>query len=341
MKYSGIRSIAKNAAYLLAARGLTYVVRAVYVVALARYLGPEVYGLFAYGQAWYLAFLPLTALGLEVILSREVGRDRERGARVVAQTLALRIVAVVVTAAACGLAGWFANAEPAARQLLLIFSLALAGRGLAVWTEQTFTAYEVSRYALRQEAVFRPFEVVLGLGMLVAGAGAAGVAAVHALVWWLQALRGMALVHRRLVPVRPNWTWGGLARLLVQGLPLGLSLLFSSWLLLGPLVLFRHVAGTEAAWGNSRSPCRSWRWCAPFRGRSALPRFPCSAAPPRARTVRSSGSRTECFGSGCCSGRRPASRAWRSAPGWWRRSSGAAMDRPGSFLDRRCGCWFP
>ncbi len=250
MKHTGIRSIAENAAYLMTARGLTFLVRAVYVVALARYLGPEVYGLFSYGLSWYMAFLALTALGLDAILGREVGRDREGAVRIAGQTLTLRSGAVVVAAAACGLAGWFANAEPAARQLLLIFSLALAGRGLAMWTEQAFTAYEESRYALRQEAVFRPFEVVLGLGMLVAGAGAAGVAAVHALVWWLQALRGMALVHRRLVPVWPDWTWGGLARLLVQGLPLGLSLLFSSWLLLGPLVLFRHVAGTEGSLGQ-------------------------------------------------------------------------------------------
>lgn len=250
MTHSGLRSIAENAAYLVAARGLTYVVRAVYVVALARYLGPEVYGLFAYGQSWYMAFLPVSALGIGLILSREVGRERERGARIAAQTLALRIAAVVVAAAACGLAGWFANAEPVARRLLLIFSLALAGRGLAMWTEHAFTAYEESRYALRQEAVFRPFEVVLGLGALVAGAGAAGVAAVHALVWWLQALRGLALVHRRLVSVRPDWAWGALARLLVQGLPLGLSLLFSGWLLQGPLVLFRHVAGTEGGLGQ-------------------------------------------------------------------------------------------
>ena len=91
VKKAGIRSIARNAAYLGAAQGTTYLVRGFYVVVLARYLGPEVYGIFAYGQAWYLAFLFLTFLGLGEILIRQVGRDRERAASLVAQTLALRI----------------------------------------------------------------------------------------------------------------------------------------------------------------------------------------------------------------------------------------------------------
>ena len=42
----------------MSVRMLTTLMRAFYVVILARYLGPEMFGLFAYGQSWYIAFLP-------------------------------------------------------------------------------------------------------------------------------------------------------------------------------------------------------------------------------------------------------------------------------------------
>jgi O-antigen/teichoic acid export membrane protein len=245
VQFSGIRSIAKNAGYLIAAQLLTKLARAIYVVVLARFLGPDLYGLFAYGQSWYLAFLSLPLLGLGFILSREVGRDRSLGGRVAGRTLTLQFLATIVAAVLCGVAGWFADNEPAARPLLLVFSLALAGRSLSIWTRQAFNAFEVSKYTLRLERVFRPIEVVIGIAVLFAGGGAVGVAAVHAVTWWIQAFGGLVIVHRRLTPLRPVWDWPSLARLLVQGLPIGLHTIFVAWLTQGTLVLYRHLA--EAA----------------------------------------------------------------------------------------------
>ncbi|MCK5360124.1 MAG: oligosaccharide flippase family protein, partial [Gammaproteobacteria bacterium] len=72
----GIRSILANTAYLSFARSLTGIVRIVYAVLLARYLGAEAYGFFNYGLSWYLIFIPLAALGLDSVLIREIGRDR-------------------------------------------------------------------------------------------------------------------------------------------------------------------------------------------------------------------------------------------------------------------------
>lgn len=249
MQLSGIRSIATNAGYLIAARVLTNLVRAVYVVVLARYLGPELYGLFAYGQSWYLAFLPLPLLGLGFILGREAGRDREHGGRLAQRTLTLQLVATVAATVACATAGWIADPEPAARPLLLIFALALAGRSVSIWVQQAFAAFEQSKYSLHQERLFRPAEVAIGVAVLMAGGGVVGVAAVHAALWWLQAVRGVVLVHRRITPLRLVWEWPTLARLVAQGLPIGLHTIFVAWLLQGTLVLYRHAAGLGAGLG--------------------------------------------------------------------------------------------
>ena len=200
----GIRSILTNAAQLTLARLLTQTVRIVYVIVLARILGPEVYGLFAYAQSWYMAFLPVTMLGLGAIVSREVGRNRERGARTVRQVAFIRVLASILGAAACALIGWFVDLDPAARQLILVFALALVGRTLAVTAEEIFSAYERSYYILWQEAVFRPLEVVAGLTVLAFGGDIVHIAFIHAVVWWLQAARGWHLAHHNLVRIRRN-----------------------------------------------------------------------------------------------------------------------------------------
>jgi len=250
LKHSGIRSIAINASYLTGSRVLTMFVRGIYVIVLARYLGPEIYGLFAYGHSWYVAFLPLAGLGMAQILSREVGRDREKGAEVVAQSLALQTMTAFAGAVLCAFIGWLTDHDPFARQLLIIFSLALAGRGLALWSEQVFVAYEASRYTLQQEALFRSIEVVVGCSVLLLGGRALALAVVHALIWWLQAIRGLVLVRRNLIRVQSKWSWHGLLSLITKGFPLCLGTLFLGWLMQGPLVLFRHVPSASDTLGQ-------------------------------------------------------------------------------------------
>jgi O-antigen/teichoic acid export membrane protein len=244
---NGVAPIARNTGYLLGGRGLTNVVRFVYAIVLARNLGPELYGVFNYGMSWYLAFLPLTGLGLGIILSREVGRDRIKGGWVVAQTLTLRTFIAIFSAIVCGVAGWFFEGGPEARRLLLVFSIALTGRSLALWAEHVFTAYEANKYFLQQQAIFRPLEVAFGLVLLLAGGGALAVATVHVISWWLQALRGLALIRRHIAAIRFDWAWRGLKSILAQGVPSGLGVVLFTWLLQGPIILFRYTAGT----GNS------------------------------------------------------------------------------------------
>ncbi|MGE4545478.1 MAG: oligosaccharide flippase family protein [Pedobacter sp.] len=247
MKTSGLRSIAANASHLTIARVFTQIVRAIYVIVLARYLGPEIYGLFAYGQSWYLAFLPLAALGLGSIICREVGRNRELGGKIVIRALELRILLGVGGAFVCGIIGWVSEGETVTQILLIIFSFALIGRGIANWAEQVFAGYEASRYTLQQEFFFRILEVVIGLIALGGGGRVLAIAFVHAFIWWIQAFRGLYLVHHNLIAIRLKWPWSNLVGLFIQGLPLCLSALFSGWLLQGPLVLYRHVTsdGTD------------------------------------------------------------------------------------------------
>jgi O-antigen/teichoic acid export membrane protein len=250
LNHSGVESILRNAGYLVGAQGITSLARGIYAVVLAVFLGPELYGLFNYGLSWYLVFLPLGFLGLDAIVGREIGRDRVRGARIARQALALRTLAAIGAAGLSCAVAWSTESATEMRWLLLLFSLALFGRSLAIWTNGVFTAYEAARFTLRQEAVFRLLEVALGSTVLAAGGGLLMVTAVHAMTWWLQGVRGLALVRRHLGPLRPDWNGKALLALLAAGGPLGLAEILRTWLLQGPLLLFRHVNGVGEALGE-------------------------------------------------------------------------------------------
>jgi O-antigen/teichoic acid export membrane protein len=234
----GLRSLAANTGYLFAARTLANILRAAYVVALARAFGPELYGTLAYGQSWYGLFVPLTALGFAAVLSRETGHDRVRGQALAVRMLALRGPLILLAAILCAGIGWAVNTEPEVRWLLYIFSLALVGRATVTIAEDIFAAFEISHLTFRQEAMFRPAEVGLGLAILAAGGGMFAIAALHAAAQIIQGARGLLLVHRHVGLARVPIVWPAMGKLLAKALLAGVAGMVATWLLQGPLVLY-------------------------------------------------------------------------------------------------------
>lgn len=249
MRHAGARSILRNTAFLLGAQTVTSVTRGGYAVFLASFLGPEIYGLFNYGVSWYLAFLPLCHFGLPAIVSRAIGRDPQHGRTLIGQVLRLRMLATACTAVLCLGLGWWTESSTQVRWLLFLFSLALAGRSIALLANGVFAAYEATRHTLRLEATFRLMEVTVGTLVLVSGGGLLAAATVHAAAWWGQGLVGLLVVRRHFEPVRTGWSRGAMLALLATGLPLGISEVLHAWLLQGPLVLFRHINGAGDALG--------------------------------------------------------------------------------------------
>ena len=244
-KYVGVKSIAKNAMLLSAARLFTLIMRGCYIIVLARYLGPELYGIFSYGQALYLVFLFVASLGIGEILSREIGRNRENAIALLDSTLLVRILSVVISASIFVLSSWLLESDARIVNIVAIFAIALIGRGFAMWSEHVFVSFESTGYSLRQEVVFRPLELAGGISAVFMGANVETIVAIHALVWWLQAGNGFLLVNKHFVTVRLRWSIREIKRLLVDGIPIGLHRLLSVWLLQAPVVVYRLVHGAN------------------------------------------------------------------------------------------------
>jgi len=246
----GVTSIALNAGYLFAGRWLTIVLRFVYAILLTRYFGPELYGYLNYGISWYFAFFPIATMGLGIILSREVGRNRKNSEKVINQILTLRLLASFLATLLCGAIGIFIEEKGVIKILLLIFSFALFGRSLWFLAQSIFTAYEVSSQSLQQDAIFRPLEIIIGLIVLVCGGGVIEVACVHGISWWLQAMRGFYLINRHITRIRLDWTWHILFRFFIIGLPITFANILNAWLVNGPLILYRYFVHTDNSLGQ-------------------------------------------------------------------------------------------
>ncbi|KAA6186098.1 oligosaccharide flippase family protein [Thiohalocapsa marina] len=232
------RSIARNTVHLVGAQTLARGLRILYLVALARLLGPELFALLSNAQFWQLLFLPLVVFGTGRLLSREIGRNPAAFSEILAATLTLRLALGFLVASAAALAGWWLTSDPAERSVLVLFSVALLARGVAGWTQQVFIASESSHLLLRQEIGWRAAEAVLGLATLVAEAGLLGVAAVHVLTWLLQAGSGLLVVHRQLHRVTFGWHRSQLRVLLQDGLSAMLVALALSVMLNGSLPVY-------------------------------------------------------------------------------------------------------
>lgn len=226
------------------------VTRVLYVVLVARTFGPELYGLFVYGQSVYLALLSVAALGIGHVLGAEIGQNRARGEILVGHALALRALGALFGAALCAILAWKVESELTVQVLLLVFAVALIGRALATWAENVCVAFEAARHIARQELFFRPAELVFAVLVMLQGGGVIGLAVVHAVTWWLQALQGIYIINRHVVQVRPRLAGPSMLLLLQHGIPLGISAILTSWLFQGPVVLLRQVAQEPDAIGQ-------------------------------------------------------------------------------------------
>jgi O-antigen/teichoic acid export membrane protein len=251
------QSFATNAALLTAARLLPRLLQIGYVIFLARVLGPELYGRFAYGQSWYLALLPLTSFGLHLLLSKAISTNPTEAQGTLASTLGFRTsVAIGVTLLSIG-GAYLYEPDPGVRTLLCVFSFALLGRAIATWTEHTFVAFESTHYALWCELCFRPLESGAGILLLLMGGKVVAIASLHALIWWLQAGAALLIIHWRLAPVGFRCSWRQMRDLLGYGWPLSLNIFCIGFLLQGPMVMSRLVAPSDPHLGQIAVPLQA------------------------------------------------------------------------------------
>ncbi|NKB56016.1 MAG: oligosaccharide flippase family protein [Alphaproteobacteria bacterium] len=219
--------------------------RFLYLVIVARMLGPELYGQLSYSQSWYLVFFQFCMLGLPSVVARAAGRGGEEADRVISGSNGAVFVACTVLAILAGAITWLIESDPAVRLVSTIFSIGVLTRGVAVWIEILLIAYERSRRILLTSLFIRPAEPIFAYILLAYGWGVAGLATVHVSLWALHALivgivylrvKRRITMHFRLPVVIPLLKDG--AALWIGGGAIG-------YLQVGPVIVHKWMDGSD------------------------------------------------------------------------------------------------
>ena len=94
--HSGFKRYFANTSWLMAEKVLRMVVGLLVGVYVARYLGPERFGLLSYANSFVVLFIALATLGLDGIVVRELVKTPERRDELLGTAFGLKIAGTIV-----------------------------------------------------------------------------------------------------------------------------------------------------------------------------------------------------------------------------------------------------
>lgn len=237
---NGARRILANAAYRLLADAGSKVASVVFFVVMARELGDEQFGVFAFGFAFVTIASTLGNFGQDQILTREVARDHGLLDRYFANTLAIKVVlAGVSLAATIGIAA-AAGLDPETRDVTILLGLAVVLELLMSTCFASYQAFERLEYIPVALISQRFLTAAVGIAALLGGAGvvaSAGIYLAGAVVGFVLAIWLLLdRVARPRLAVEPREWWP----LMRAAVPIGLAGVFA-------VILFRVDTAMLAA----------------------------------------------------------------------------------------------
>jgi Polysaccharide biosynthesis protein. len=125
LSHPGVRRYGSNTAWMFAEQILRMVAGFLVGVWVARYLGPEKFGLFSYALAFVAIFQGIAKLGLDGILVRDLVREPEKATVYLGTAFWLKLFGAVVTLLFIGLAIQFTGNDATANLYILIIASGL------------------------------------------------------------------------------------------------------------------------------------------------------------------------------------------------------------------------
>jgi O-antigen/teichoic acid export membrane protein len=249
-KWAAGRSIVGNGGRLMGLQWIETALNTLYFAIMARWLGPALFGHWAYGVAACVLIIGLLGFGLDPLVMLRVGRDRSGAGDFVGLMLTLRLVLLGLGALVLAAYALLGEPDPLGRLVLLLLVPALIGRGVALSIRVCFLAYERMADYAKFVALFRGTEAACGILWLLAGGGLIGVVLLHALCWVGEAGFGVSRIHFRLTHITLRCAWRPAKQTLAEGAVLGLSAAAYTVLASGPIMILRHTAVGMPALGQ-------------------------------------------------------------------------------------------
>lgn len=162
-------------------------IRFLYMLAIARMLGPEQTGVYLYGMALYLSVIRICQFGQNVFLAQRIGKHRGIPLPILHHSLTLTLSATLVVAAGLVLFVWITEPEFTLRLVVLCFVGAMFFRAMVIWVRGVYVAFEHPGWIPRYEIIFRGTEALIGVAALYSGGSLLAVSFLHFLFWAAEA----------------------------------------------------------------------------------------------------------------------------------------------------------
>lgn len=218
---SDVSSILVNGAYLTGTQWSEAVLRAAFVVVIARVLGAEAYGVWSYAMGAYMLGVTCSIMGTDVMLARQLGRAPQDSTGFLAATLGLRLMLLFVAAFVLGIYAAIQDSHNQLQFALLLSIPALFGRGVALLARPVMTGLERAGSALVITGSSRLLEVVVGIGLLIATRDILLLVAWHALSWMVEAALTLRWLRRATALNLPRFSRDAVLPIFRAGLPIG------------------------------------------------------------------------------------------------------------------------
>ncbi len=158
------RRVARNTAVLAAGQLILVGSVGLWTIMVARYVGPDAFGVYAYAQAALTILSVVASLGLDPLLTRDVAQQPDEGLRYLATFGAIRAVLMALILVGAFLAARTAR-YPAERALItMLVGLNVAVMGLNTLTSAMLSAHEAMGYTVIGQSA--NYLLTLGLGAL-------------------------------------------------------------------------------------------------------------------------------------------------------------------------------
>ena len=199
LSHKGFRRYFANTSWLFAEKLLRLLAGFFVGVWVARYLGPEQYGLLSYAQAFVGLFTAFANLGLDGILVRELVKHPEKEGELLGTAFGLKLIGAFLTVLLVAVAVNFTDSEPLTKLLVLIVSTSVIFQSFNV-IDFYFQAKVQAKYsalanmiALFLSSLFKIYLILSNAPLIYFALAVVFDAVVLALgyVWWFVKVRGL------------------------------------------------------------------------------------------------------------------------------------------------------
>ena len=122
---SGFLRVAENVSWLVGERSLLLVLNFVVSVWFINYLGPSLYGKYAYAVSFATLFATLATLGLNNIVIRELSRSADDHGQILGTAFVMRLGSSAITFGLIAIAIFLVSDDPTTRLLVLVVAVSV------------------------------------------------------------------------------------------------------------------------------------------------------------------------------------------------------------------------